>query len=369
MRLPVDPLGTAVRNYLHLLDAESEACHSTRVLAQIRDCLQRHRATEPPVRLSAIAEAFNIFPRPHFDASVRDGELVFSAKLGSFLIRLNEKFRGANLLAGKWPDEMAAAELLGRGRFTYAHEFVHRFFYVHRDERWERACALAAQLEHDPNIRLRCLKALQDLEESICDDVAGEVLVPANLLVGVIGDSLVGGQTTAVPNVYELLRQISKYFNVSYDCALVRVERAIRRNVVSCHQDLCILFVEWSDRKGSSSASSSRRSRLDIRARVAVFPMAPGGLRVRRPFPGIAVENFGAEVRQLVDSVLRDRRPNQRTGGLDLAVRLQAFRPRDRSIEHQGRLRGYWARLGHQRADHPQDGRVLLWGVLEPALP
>jgi hypothetical protein len=268
-----DDTHTVVETYLRILGASSFDVFAGNVTARVREALQLHGARGVPVRLSVSARDFGIRPEPDYDVAVRDGELVYSQESGFFLIRLNQKYRGATwLLTGDDVKGIETFERLGRGRFSYAHEFGHRFFYVRAGSTWERAQVLAVARESDPQKRLRDLHTLHGIEERACDNIAGELLVPTDILASRVGSSLKGEQSSGVPDIHQVAVRVSQEFKVSYECALVRLERAIRHRAIPCASCACALLIVWSDRKGTPARKCAGRSRPDFRIRVAILP-------------------------------------------------------------------------------------------------
>jgi len=360
-----DRTHTTVDAYLRLLGTSSLDAFAGNVTARIREALQLHGATGVPVRLSVSARDFGIRPEPDYDPAVRDGELVYSQESGSFLIRLNQKYRGATwLLTGDDVEGIETFERLGRGRFNYAHEFGHRFFYVRAGSTWKRAQILAVARETDPEKRLHDLHTLHGIEERACDNIAGELLVPTDILASRVGSSLKGEQASGVSDIHQVAVRVSREFKVSYECALVRLERAIRHRAIPCTSCACALLIVWSDRKGTPNRKCSGRSRPDFRIRVAIIPDELDGKPIRRVFTGMAVSNLGDSVRGVVQDAVEMMRVGHGDGRIDLPLLLKF---KASSLDCVVRLRGYWRSLSRQQAGDWQDYRVLLCGMIEPA--
>src|SRR6185295_14642502 len=131
--------------------------------------------------------------RPEYGTELGDGELVCRQSPARFVIRLNERHRVRDsACASMWNDSDDPAQLegIGRGRFTYAHEFCHRFFYVPTDVGWQRAVTRVVQRETDSARQWRVMRLLGSLEEQLCSLGAGELLVPSSQLAELVGRSL-----------------------------------------------------------------------------------------------------------------------------------------------------------------------------------
>ena len=78
-------------------------------------------------------------------------------------------------------------------RFVYAHEFAHRFLFVPYGDGWVRALSQVAEGVQTGQ-RLSVVRKLSRIEENICNDVAGRVLVPEGHLQTMVTEFVGGGQ-------------------------------------------------------------------------------------------------------------------------------------------------------------------------------
>lgn len=90
-------------------------------IIQIIKELSRNGTTVLPIYLARVASSFLIEPKPRIIYGKNDGEIIFDEVANKFEIRLHSINPNITL------KELAENT---RYRFTYAHEFAHRFFFV-----------------------------------------------------------------------------------------------------------------------------------------------------------------------------------------------------------------------------------------------
>lgn len=344
--------------YLRVLGFSDKEEMVRNAIHQILEAIEKHSGTKPPIAVSSAAKDFMISPVPVFDDSVREGTIEFDLVRQEFIIRLNKR---RQQLSGKVSQaeqsgraSPADLQLNYRGRFTYAHEFAHRFFFVQADEGWVRAIELTAQ-ETPRELRPQVLKTLHKLEEELCNRIAGDVLVPKAELVSVFRDRLDAEQYKRLAEFFQLVRRASSLFRVSHECILVRLERAIRQGHLEYPKNLCVLLVRVSDRKVGG------RSRWDFRVRESIIPVEISGVKIERVFPGIAVQNLGAEFRSFAESFL-NLGSQREIHAVEIPLML---RERGSTGNVKVRLKGWSVALPTAHDGQYEEKGFLLWGALD----
>lgn len=348
MRKPTSPRQV----YLDVLGFRSEAELVTHVTSAIRRAIRDRQGDVIPVAVSAAADAFDVRPEPIMVAMPRDGAIQFDTREGRFVIRINQRISqntSSRMDANEdrvFPD----LSLYYRSRFTYAHEFAHRFFFVSADSAWRRAIDLATQgLQSD--VHRTAIRNLSNYEETLCNRIAGDTLVPETHLIRVLGDAL-----GKLDGLHLALRRTAHIFRVSQECLLVRIRRALLHSRLTCPPNLCILVVTSSDRKGGEG-----RSRRDLRIREAIMPTQMSGVRVSALFPGLAIRNLGQEALFAAEAVLASE-----LGGCPSPVSLQInLATKDDNEVIAPRLTGWASRIYAGDAAQEQADGLLLWGLIE----
>ena len=339
--------------YLDVLGFRSEDEMVTHVTCTIRRAIRDQRGDIIPVAVSAAAQVFNVKPEPIMVAMPRDGAMRFDPREGRFVIRINPsgwKYANSRMDADEdrcFPD----LSLDSRSRFTYAHEFAHRFFFVSADSAWRRAIDLATQgLQSDAH--RKAVRNLSNYEETLCNRIAGDVLVPETHLIHVLSDTL-----GKLDGLNLALRGSSKTFRVSQECLLVRIRRAVLHSRLSCPPNLCIFVITRSDRKGGEG-----RSRRDLRIRESIMPTQISGVRVSAPFPGLAMRNLGQEALSTAEAVLAPESGSY-PSPISLKITLSTA---DGTDSLAPRLTGWASRLYSGGEAQEQADGLLLWGLIEP---
>lgn len=345
--------GSSRQRYLAVLGFRSEGELVTYVTGSIRRAIREQRGDIIPVAVSAAAQAFDVRPEPIVAVMPRDGAIQFDALEGKFVIRINQgmEYNSGYRIESDEDRSFPDLSLYYRSRFTYAHEFAHRFFFVSTDSRWRRAIDIVTQgLQRDA---LRsAIRNLSNYEESLCNRVAGDVLVPETHLVRVFGDALgtLGG-------LHQTLRRAAHAFRVSQECMLVRIKRAVLNAQLICPSNLCIFIVTRSDHKGGGA-----RSRRDLRIREAVMPTEISGVRIRSIFPGLAIRNLGQGVLSTAEAVLLSS-PGSQPQPIDLEISLATA---DGISAISPRLTGWASQLYTRGGGREFADGLLLWGLLKP---
>ncbi len=355
----------ARQRYLELLGAQDTTRLRERILSEVRRALGS-LSDAPPIRLSRIAHEFDIQPMPEYGRTSADGELSFNDATGRFVIELNARYeqrgQGKSERVNS-PEDSTGVATLRRGRFTYAHEFMHRFLFVRDRGTWRRALAVVLDEASSVAERFLWLRTLSGDEERLVQGLAGDVLVPASVLVDAASTARRGAPEDDDIDLSSVLRQVQSRCEVSFECALVRCERALREGAMPSRSDFVMLFIDWTDVKGSPDHTSSGRSRGAFRIRVHVCPSELDGRRLKEWFPGMSIENLGEEfVDQVRSWCLEEAGPiRDRASSV---VRLRFARSAERDDGTMGRIVGHRLRLAPAKKGGA--GRVLVWGKLLP---
>lgn len=225
------------------------------------------------------------------DPTIRRAAIEYDRQSDEFVIVLadNPRIHG--------PDAGAREAIVKHQRFSYAHEFAHRFLFVRREGTWTRALAVVARTPQNVP-PLVVARKLTTLEERVCNDVAGRLLVPEDALRGVI-DTAVRSSTEPKSHIWRVASTVSGTFGVSWWCA---VRRSVMLMPPSLQEALgpsfaFLLFGTSSAKGGTSSATKPRV--LDYH-----WPGRIGTVRIRPLFPGMALDNLGSEITSQVRKLL-----------------------------------------------------------------
>ena len=283
----------------------------------------------------------------------RDGAIQFDPREHRFVIRINQSnWPKTSPRMDSFEDEYSPElSMYYRSRFTYTHEFAHRFFFISEGSAWQRAIDIATQGVQSETRRF-AIRNLSNYEETLCNRIAGDVLVPGAHLVRILGDPI-----RKVDGLHVALRRASHEFRVSQECLLVRIRRAVLNSQMSCPPNLCIFVITNSDRKGGEG-----RSRRDLRIREAIMPTQIRGVRVKALFPCLAIRNLGKELLFSAEAALASK-TGSRPSPVNLCIALA-------NSEEAGvvatRLTGWTSRLYSGTEEQESAEGLLLWGLLDP---
>jgi hypothetical protein len=323
----MDGVVSAKEKYFEMVGARDSRAVEDRVVAEIESALANRGFAETPVRLSPVARGFLIEPRPDLININHDGEISFDRGRGRFVIKMRR------------PDkEMTAVEMgkSSRYRFTYAHEVAHRFFFVQQaDGGWSRALDCATE-NLDTAARLREKVMLSRLEESLCNRIAGRLLIPDRFVAERCNfDAWV----SSGPNFYRYLKAAASDCAASPGTLLIRLSRSKKSS--PSRTGTCAMIV---DRSAGPPAS---RGRYTWRVTCASMPRD-----VNREetgfYPHLEVESFGSELSSFVTNNIAQR--EKLSGGIKVNFQIG-----DHPVR---RLEGWWRLLG----ENPR--RMMIWGVL-----
>jgi hypothetical protein len=310
------------KKYLQLLGASSAKDLEEQIVGTVVRALRDGPKANLPVRLSRVARQFKIRPRPELISGAHDGEITFEAAPGEFIIKLCSE--GGTSLSDTSPGP--------RMRFTYAHEFAHRFFYVESGEKWERALNVVTKdLEVAEQMRHRI--TLRNTEEGLCNRIARRLLIPDDFVAEncPTGKWFAKGET-----FFTQLTTVARSLGVSRDCLLVRLQDAVSERTSNC-----ALIV------GYSKGPITQRSASKLRIISGLFPSSLGPAAPRQFYPGAEWAKFGEVAFNFVASRLQAGRPASSDATLHLRVR-----GRDADLA----LRG-WSRIISAQS-------ILIWGQL-----
>lgn len=201
---------TATHRYLEILGLGSLQELERTIVGEVEAALYNSKGSTIPVRLQAVAEQFQIRPKPSRDPLASGAKLRYNSEAQEFVITLP----GSGSSSERWARFRA-------DRFAYAHEFAHRFLYVKSNGRLRRALAVAVG-EASPGDRLRVARVLSLAEEKVCNYSAGRLLVPLDALNEFIA-SRIALDPSICDTFGELVELVADEFEVSIRCAIRRL--------------------------------------------------------------------------------------------------------------------------------------------------
>jgi Zn-dependent peptidase ImmA (M78 family) len=317
--------------YVHTLGASEVSELRQRITRTLKAAIDEEQADRLPVKLSDIAARFDINPAPRWDASIRDGRLLFDDNLQRFVV-----------LLGKRGNPSATAF---RWRFTYAHEVAHRFFFIRRAKQWERAADVVSEKLAGAE-RVRAQRILYRLEEDLCDQIAGDLLVPQEPLLEALSEEI--ARPAAASQFAVRLDTLSKVFAVSRECVLVQLKRALAKSAIETA--LCAMVCEISSMRGEV------RSIPIGRARIPMFPRTLAGSSISAKHSGLALRSLGEALEDFFRSIATSGSTTSRDKRIRVPLRLETIGSESRKTETSCVLDGWWSRLDSKR--------VLIWGEL-----
>lgn len=283
--------------------------HAVSVVAgKLLTALDTRGCLAPPIRLSPIAHEFLVHPTPTFDDSVPEGRIGFDRAQGCFRIRLNP-------LAGSRDNPAAISGPRRRLRFTYAHEFAHRFFFVESGDTWARAALLAT----NANTQISSEVALQ--EEQLCNRIAADVLVPECLLADLVTKCGWPEAIDQEQNLLALASRVANRLDVTLECVLVRIERAISRQILPWHEDHIAVLVRLSDE------AVEGRGAFGPRVHVGLLPSWMSSAPYSAYYPKMRATRWGDNFAHQVQARLR-RGPSGASGTLQMSLRIPLTKSR-----------------------------------------
>ncbi len=332
------------RQYFQTLGVEDAQAIERDITVLLINAVRKRRGNALPVRLAGAVEEFLIESEPRWDEAVPHGRLEFDDAKGHFVVRLGTRWNKPDI--NRIPNDHLARGL-GRLRFTYAHEVAHRFFFVRSGNSWRRALDVVANALPEGNV-FRARRVLTRLEESLCNTIAGKVLIPSDKLAEVCTQYR-GFSTDTEPLFCAALTSAARLFAVTRKCFMVRLRKAIEQGEVSVGENFCALLC------GISSEQGSSRSQLRMRVSVPIIPSRLGNYQLVRKFNGMAVENFGEALFIFCSHALK---PETRSSGtLQVPLQLRAIGENRSEFDVGVRMEGNWNKLS--------SGEVLVWGRLQ----
>lgn len=201
--------------------------------------LQTNGVMHPPVLLSTIAEDFSINPAFRLKPLGSNmGTMKFDQDQGCFVITINQSLT-------RDPQQISLAtetDLNPGGRFTYAHEIAHRFFYIPSPEKgYERCISLAVSDPQEPKSK-GVIIDLKDQEERLCNYIARRVLLP-EFLVAKWAKEHGYDVNTPFPEIGNLVSKLSQDFLVPYPSAIFAFRDAVRRGNIPQDPNLFAVYL------------------------------------------------------------------------------------------------------------------------------
>lgn len=177
-------------------------------------------------------------------------------------------------------------------RFVYAHEFVHRFLFVETAGNWERALSQVvngAAREYQLNV----LRFLSDIEERICNEVAGQLLVPGDDLQSIVNATL-AAETLGNHTLVMLFEEVARTFAVSWWCAARRIAATCQSTVTASLGDPYVLL--W---LGHGTGRRRGFGTPALRVMDAWWPRRVRDHVVRPIYPGLRVARLGPDIERI----------------------------------------------------------------------
>jgi len=187
---PQTPLEAWVLNQFGGVDAKQALCDHAEKLVQAAGI------TLPPVDMVKLAKAIGIDPWPIYEPGTEGAIKVIDGRIRIVLRRTSQ-------------NRQAPSAMVGRTRFTYAHELGHALFY---------------DLQTRPPVRL-APEGFHRVEEQLCNKAASRFLIPEFLL-----GSELSGISELSP---ELLRDLAHKFQTSVQTIAYRVAEAFSSRLQS----------------------------------------------------------------------------------------------------------------------------------------
>jgi len=196
--------------------------------------------------------------------------------------------------------------------------------------------------EYPRQSRLGPIRVLSTIEERICNDVAGRLLVPGDTLSEELAralsasDSSVEDESEPSPHtLWYLLDDVARRFQVSWWCALRRVISA-RAGLLgqAVGPDFCLLLV------GSSTATGAGRGTPRLRLLDCWWPKSIDNVAIKPVYPGLALERLGRESSGAVTELLAN---SKAWGGGEVAFPMELQRDVSDGVRDlPAQFRGWW---------------------------
>lgn len=325
-----------------------------RLLARIR----QSGAMIPPVYLSNIVGEFDIDPIPEIVSDSRDAHasLRYDEQAGCFRIRI---WRGDLL---DQPGLFDVEERLTyRGRFSYAHEIAHRFFYVfcRNGLRWRRAIDVVTdQLDSRSATIVR--QRLSHIEEQTCNTIARRVLAPVPDVAAFVRCMLDPDQPDSdhfVQHFGTIVTAVSENFGISMQPALYQLQAAMVDGFLILPRGFVAMYV------GAHVTATAEIRSLSLEAVIGNSELIR--LRADRWYlwkadPGVFGAAFRKQCLRLLSGIDSVSISRQRLG-LNVALRREGLGSRI--------LDGWWSPVNWNSDPLEQRGRggfrtALFWGRL-----
>jgi hypothetical protein len=346
------------QRYLALLDATSVKELEDRIVSEVQNRIRERQSPDErlgAVRLSRVVDAFDIEPTPQFDPTVPDGRLHYDRERGRFVITLrgpsSVMSRQSRELFKPWSSHFDNSSLTRRLRFTYAHEVAHRFCFLRKDGDWTRAIE-AAIATTNRSARFGVLSRLELGEERLCDRVAGRLLIPEDVLTDFMRHRLSREGLERTFDLYKELAAGAKMFQVSLDCLLVAIQRAVEAGKFELPANLCAFLVRPSDRMARTQIAPRK-----LRIRTSLLPARIGDSSLKRIHPGLGAENLGTAFSSWISGIQLCLTKN--SGGARLPIILHT--DNEASKDQEFTLNAWW-KLSRRKTC--TEG-ILIWGFLD----
>lgn len=272
------------RAYCAVLGTKTLPALAERTVEKITRKLREKGSPIPPVLLALIASDFLVKPEPEIDATLGTalGRLELEGDSGLFKVMLHPNLAPSRALPGQYLDGETSIEerLTRRGRFTYAHEFAHRFFFVpaRQPGDWQRAVDKVTEAV-GPEDTVSARRYIQDQEEVLCNTIARRILLPASELAEFVERETQRRQVDLVSCLGPLVNTLTEVFHVPAQSALLALGEAIRAGDVNCSPAVFAVYVE-----GHASGSTGAMPAGSMRIAGSIIGRRSPDRPSRRPF-------------------------------------------------------------------------------------
>jgi hypothetical protein len=195
---------------------------------------------------------------------------------------------------------------------------------------------------------------LEISEEHLCNRVAGRLLVPRDILRDYFHHRMSSSSDSSFFDFHQEIKTAADLFDVSQDCLLVQLQKAVARGQVDLHPNLCAFSLRLSDRSGPNL-----RAARALRIQIALLPSQVGGVRLRRIFPGLEVRHLGPSLASWIADLAKSD-IKTRSGELKIPLTLETNR--DGHSSQDFKFSGWWK--SNHRTELKTREALLMWGFI-----
>lgn len=273
------------RTYCTMLGAQTLPELGDNIVSRVTNKLREKASPIPPVRISRVAADFLVKPEPEFEPNLpaARGKLVFENDSGWFKVVMRPEKSLYRVLPRNYLDGETSFEdcLTWQGRFTYAHEFVHRFFFVpiQGARGWQRAIDAVIGMV-DLEVAVATRRYLQDREESLCNNIARRILLPQKELAEFVQRRFQQEGESLLPQMGKIIQTVSRCFLVPTESALLALGDALHEGYLKGPPELFAICIDAQVSRPGSVRSGIR----NLRIKSAIIGRVPISKSSEKPF-------------------------------------------------------------------------------------